>query len=63
MKCKKCRHYYVRIVGTNGTGFNPSPSCWLYEDTGRRPNVLTQECYEPKRRPASNCKYFEKGCK
>lgn len=50
MKCKKCRYYYVRMVGTNGTGFNPAPSCWRFEDTGKRPNVLTQECYEPKKK-------------
>lgn len=48
MKCKKCRHFYVRMVGAHGMGFNPSPSCWLFEDTGKRPNVLTKECYEQK---------------
>lgn len=50
LKCKKCRHYYVRMAGANGTGFNPAPSCWLYEDTGRRPTILTQECFESKRK-------------
>jgi len=49
MKCYKCLHYY-RIMAT-GAGYNPYPCCHLYEDTGRRPNVLTQECFEKMPRP------------
>lgn len=51
IKCKKCRHYYVRMVGPGGVGYNPAPCCWCYEDTGKWPNILTQECFEkmPKR--------------
>lgn len=50
MKCQKCRHYYRRMAGPGGKGYNPFPSCWMFEDTGRRPDVLTQECFEPKRK-------------
>ena len=50
IKCKKCFHYYVRPIGPNGIGYNPAPSCYLYEDTGRRPNILTQECFEPRKK-------------
>ena len=53
MKCYKCLHYYVRMVGNGGYGYNPNPSCWLFEDTGRRPNVLTQECFEPMKKRKS----------
>lgn len=49
MKCQKCRHFYRRMVGADGKGYNPYPCCWLFEDTGKRPNVLSQECFEPKR--------------
>ncbi len=50
MKCPKCRHFYRRMVDQNGHGYNPFPCCRLFEDTGRRPNVLTQECFEKKRK-------------
>ena len=43
MKCKKCKHYYRTM--TSGQGYNPAPYCHLFEDTGKRPNVLTQECF------------------
>jgi len=36
------------MVGTGGTGYNPYPSCWITEDTGRKRNVLTNECFEPR---------------
>lgn len=50
MKCQKCRHFYRRTVGSDGKGYNPYPCCWLFEDTGKRTNVLSQECFEPKRK-------------
>lgn len=50
MKCYKCLHYYSRMIGPNGHGYNPFPSCYLYEDTGRHPNVWTQECFEPRQK-------------
>lgn len=50
IKCGKCRHYYRKMVGANGQGYNPAPCCWCYEDTGRRPTILTQECFEPRPR-------------
>lgn len=54
MKCYKCIHYYVRMVGPGGQGgYNPYPCCRLFEDTGRRPNVLTQECFEPVKKSKS----------
>ena len=49
LKCKKCVHFYRVMVTENG--YNPYPSCQCLEDTGRRPNILTQECFE-KRKPA-----------
>ena len=54
MKCTKCRHFY-RVMVT-GAGYNPSPCCQLQEDTGRRPQPMTQECFEPreKRRQIKN---------
>ena len=48
MKCYKCVHYY-RIMAKQ-SGYNPYPSCQYYEDTGKRPNVLTQECFEKRKR-------------
>lgn len=50
IKCKQCAHYYVRMTGANGGGYNPAPTCYLFEDTGRRPNILTQECFEKRSR-------------
>ena len=49
LKCKKCVHYYVKMVGADGVGYNPGPSCYLFEDKGEWPKILTQECYEPKK--------------
>lgn len=48
VKCRKCRHYYEKMVGANGKGYNPYPCYQLYDDAGRHPNVLTQDCYEPR---------------
>ena len=59
MKCQKCRHFYRRMIGANGEGYNPSPCCWLYEDTGRRPNVLTQECFEKRKKLKAGVKKGE----
>ena len=53
INCKKCAHFY-RVMAT-GTGYNPFPSCHLYENTGEYPNILTQECFT-KRRPAAKKK-------
>ena len=46
----KCRHFYRRMVDQSGHGYKPFPCCWLFEDTGRRPNALNQECFEKKRK-------------
>ena len=48
LKCRKCEHFY-RVMATGG-GYNPAPSCQCFEDTGKRPNILTQECFS-KRKP------------
>lgn len=48
-RCRKCAHYYRRMVGAEGAGYNPAPACYLYEDTGERPRILTGECYKPRR--------------
>lgn len=48
MKCKKCVHFY-RVMATQ-QGYNPYPSCQCYEDTGKRPDILTQECFEPRKK-------------
>jgi hypothetical protein len=57
LKCKSCIHYY-RTMAT-GAGYNPAPYCHLWEDTGRTPNILTQECYE-KRKPPKRQKRTKK---
>ena len=31
---------------------NPAPYCHCYEDTGKPANILTQECFQPKRKEA-----------
>lgn len=48
LKCYKCAHYY-RIMATEA-GYNPAPTCRLYEDTGARPNFMTQDCFRPIKR-------------
>ncbi len=48
IKCKKCSHYYRTM--TSNFGYNPAPYCHYFEDTGKRANILTQECFE-KRKP------------
>ena len=48
MKCYKCAHYYTIMATTSG--YNPFPSCQYWEDTGKRPNILTQECFTPRKR-------------
>jgi len=50
VKCKKCKHFYKTMAGPNGGGYNPYPFCHYYENTGRRPAILTQECFEPRGR-------------
>lgn len=35
---------------TSGQGYNPAPYCHLYEDIGKRPNILTQECFEKRQK-------------
>lgn len=49
IKCKKCKHYY-RMMTTEGGGYNPAPCCHLLEDKNKRPNILTQECFEPRKK-------------
>lgn len=49
LKCAKCAHFYRTMVGNFGAGYNPAPSCYCYEDTGKSPKVLTQECFEPRK--------------
>lgn len=58
LKCKKCRHYSARMVGAGGMGYNPAPSCWKFEDTGERPNVLSQSCFEQIRKGGTNERIF-----
>lgn len=48
MKCFRCRYYYRTMV--NRSGYNPSPFCHYFEDTGERPNVLTQECFQSRKK-------------
>ena len=48
MKCKTCKYYYRTM--SSGQGYNPAPYCHLYEDTGKRPNALTQECFAKKKK-------------
>lgn len=56
LKCSKCAHFYSTMVGENGVGYNPFPFCHCYEDTGKRPRILTQECFEPRRKRTRNKK-------
>lgn len=44
IKCKKCKYYYRTMAGIGG--YNPAPYCHYFEDTGNRPNVLSQECFK-----------------
>lgn len=46
--CRKCVHFYSVMTGDNGTGYNPSPCCRLYEDTGERPNPIEKTCFSKK---------------
>lgn len=58
LRCAKCSHFYRTMVGDFGMGYNPAPSCHRYEDTGRRPNILTQDCFElRKQRTKRDLKY------
>ena len=52
LKCRKCAHFYRTMVGADGAGYNPAPYCHCYEDTGKPANILTQECFQPKRKEA-----------
>lgn len=52
LKCRKCAHFYRTMVGANGAGYNPAPYCHCYEDTGKPANILTQECFQAKRKEA-----------
>lgn len=54
MKCKKCRHFYTVMVTKEG--YNPFPCCHLWEDEGKRPEPLTQACFEPRRRSKTTIK-------
>ena len=58
MKCKKCRHFYTVMVTKEG--YNPFPCCHLWEDEGKRPEPLTQACFEPreKRRKIDFLRYY-----
>lgn len=53
IKCKQCVHYYRTMVSAAGKGYNPAPYCHYYEDSGKHPNILSQECFE-KRKPIRN---------
>ena len=59
IRCKECAHFYKRMVGESGNGYNPFPTCYLYEDTGRRPNILTQECFEKRKRPKNKEVHYD----
>ena len=50
MKCKKCKYYYRTMASEQG--YNPYPYCHYYEETQKRPNILTQECFH--KRAANN---------
>lgn len=54
LKCKRCLHWY-RVMARPGEGYNPYPCCHCYEDTGKRPNVLTQECYQARKKGVKQC--------
>ena len=54
MKCKKCRHFYTVMVTKEG--YNPFPCCHLWEDEGKRPEPLTQACFEPRRKSKTTIK-------
>lgn len=58
LKCKKCIHFY-RVMAT-GEGYNPYPCCRYYEDTGKWPNVITQECFECRKRTRKEAKQNDK---
>lgn len=49
-KCTKCRRYY-RTMSIPGvmTSYNPAPFCHLFEETGKHPMPLTQECFAPRK--------------
>lgn len=48
LKCKRCIHYYRTMVTEHG--YNPAPYCHCWEDTGKSPSILTQECFESRKR-------------
>ena len=52
MKCKKCRHFYTVMVTKEG--YNPFPCCHLWEDEGKRPEPLTQACFETREKRRKN---------
>lgn len=52
MKCKKCLYFYRTMAAAGG--YNPAPYCHYYEDTGGRPNPLSQQCF--KNRKSANTK-------
>ncbi len=56
LKCRKCAHFYRTMVGADGAGYNPAAYCHCYEDTGKPANILTQECFEPRKKRARNKK-------
>lgn len=49
--CKNCKHFY-RMMATKD-GYNPFPSCHLFEDKNLHPKVITKECFE-KRKDSKN---------
>lgn len=51
VKYQTCAHFHIRTPSDEGTGYNPFPSCYLPEDTDRRPDVLTQACFELREGP------------
>ena len=52
LKCKKCCHYYRTMAAESG--YNPYPCCHLYEGTGRRADIITQSCFERRKRRMKN---------
>ena len=49
LKCSKCVHFYRTVVGPDGKGYNPAPYCHRFKGEGKRPDVLGQGCYKPRR--------------
>lgn len=52
IKCNKCKFYYKGA--SFGGGYNPFPCCHKFEETGKRCNPLTFECFERRKKEKNN---------